>query len=49
MTALKSKRAYAKKQTQQMKQKRKHKIQLQDEWMQVDNIKEHLDNMAKNK
>jgi|TARA_R110000796_G_scaffold62378_1_gene143876 hypothetical protein len=49
MTALKSKRAYAKKQTQQMKQKRKHKITLQDEWMQVDNIKEHLDNMTKNK
>ena len=49
MTALKSKRAYAKKQTRQMKQKRKHKITLQDEWMQVDNIKEHLDNMTKGK
>ena len=49
MTALKSKRAYAKKQTQQMKQKRKHKITMQDEWMQVEEIKKHLAAMTKEK
>lgn len=45
MTARGSNRKTDKQRTQQMKQVRKHKWNLQEAWMQVNEIKKHLDSM----
>lgn len=45
MTARGSNRKTDKQRTQQMKQVRKHKWHLQEAWMQVNEIKKHLDSM----
>ena len=46
MTATNLKRKTEKRKTLDMTQRRKHKWHFQEAWMQVEKIKEHLDNMT---
>lgn len=47
MTAINSKRKTEKRKTLDMTQLRRHKWHFQEAWMHVEKIKEHLDNMTK--
>lgn len=49
MTATNSKRKTEKRKTLDMKQVRKHKWHFQEAWMQVHEIKKHLDSMTKDR